>query len=146
MGNTQHHAAALDVQREVADMNRDAAHLEKKTSRDEIHSGDGNGNKNSANSGNSSGNGNGSIRMLPQAMTPSRITRNVTHTTHATYDDSASLSTCATNPVLINKASFSNDANSQTLTHPLYKLSTNYFHYRTPLGKSSTFQTNWHLV
>ncbi len=47
------------------------------------------------------------------SLTPSRMVRNVTHTTNATCDDSVSLSTCATNSILL-KTSLSNDGSITT--------------------------------
>ena len=46
----------------------------------------------------------GDLSKIKSSVKPSRITRHVTHTTNVTYDDSLSLSTCATNSML-NKSS-----------------------------------------
>ena len=71
----------------------------------------------SNNSNNTSSNSNDEQKSLP---TP-RMTRNVTHTTNVTYDDTASLSTCATNGLLkapsYDTMSLRNEEHHQHQTH-----------------------------
>lgn len=54
---------------------------------------------------------NTSCQKTLQVTPPNRVTRNITHTTNVTYDDAASLSTCATNSILMKLSS--NDACTQ---------------------------------
>ncbi len=57
------------------------------------------------NTKNTNDHNNTSYQKTLQVTPPNRVTRNVTHTTNVTYDDAASLSTCATNLILIKLSS-----------------------------------------
>ncbi len=61
--------------------------------------------------------------LVPQSQLfskPRRVVRHVTHTTNATYDDAASLSTCATNSVFVSKVPSHETTHSDSIEGQLH--------------------------